>query len=75
MECSKVLSIVEEILSKLSILENNYLSISQSTNELHELCEHLLRQQVSVTSTTNAYVILLVNRMKWLNMLVQLKNV
>ncbi|CAH8658661.1 unnamed protein product [Schistosoma guineensis] len=45
LECSKVLSIVEEILSKLSILENNYLSISQSTNELHELCEHLLRQQ------------------------------
>uniref|UniRef100_A0A3Q0KLP5 Conserved oligomeric Golgi complex subunit 3 n=2 Tax=Schistosoma mansoni TaxID=6183 RepID=A0A3Q0KLP5_SCHMA len=45
LECSKILSIVEEILSKLSILENNYLSISQSTNELHELCEHLLRQQ------------------------------
>ncbi|CAH8567741.1 unnamed protein product [Schistosoma turkestanicum] len=45
LECSRVLSIVEEILSKLSNLENNYFSISQSTNELHELCEHLLRQQ------------------------------
>lgn len=30
---------------KLSILEDNYRSVSRSTNTLHELCEHLLEQQ------------------------------
>ncbi|VDQ11458.1 unnamed protein product [Trichobilharzia regenti] len=52
-ECLKVLKIVEEILSKLSVLENNYLSISQTTNELHELCEHLLRQQPHFKESPN----------------------
>ncbi|KAH8869086.1 Conserved oligomeric Golgi complex subunit 3 [Schistosoma japonicum] len=60
-ECSKVLNIVEEILSKLSTLENNYLSISQSTNELHELCEHLLKQQNEMIEYANSIEDSLVN--------------
>ena len=47
-QCDKVLNEVSSALDYLMDLQRQYINVSTKTNALHEACEHLLAEQVTV---------------------------
>ena len=61
LECERVIEEVEECLEFLTVLKTDYVRVATKTNALHEACENLLEDQVSllcncVSSGYDSYV-------------------
>ena len=60
-ECEQILGEVTEALSHLDHLRERYVAVSTKTNALHDACEHLLAEQVSIVGFFNSLDYAIIN--------------